>query len=205
MVYSIFVEGDADKRLLEQLLDYLNLSDDQGKVIKTNGYTNLLAEKTEQTYLNQMLHTSADGGVNLVIFDADTDFKQRESEILGWKEKHQVEFELFLFPNNEEEGELEDLLERMINPENQPVIDCWTSFEDSLKVIDLPWKKGEALTIPAKKTKIYAYLEVLLGTSRSEKDKIKEKNRDYRNADHWNLDAPALAGLVDFLQRFLDN
>ena len=45
MAYSIFVEGDADKRLLEQLLDYLNLSDSQGKVIKTNGYTNLLSEK----------------------------------------------------------------------------------------------------------------------------------------------------------------
>ncbi len=203
MAYSIFVEGDADKRLLEQLLDYLNLSDSQGKVIKTNGYTNLLSEKTEGLYLNEMLRTSANDGVNLVIFDADTDFKKRESELLEWKEKHRVNFELFLFPNNEEQGELEDLLERIINPENQPVINCWANFEEALKAIKLPWKGEKGLTIPAKKTKIYAYLEVLLGTSRTEKDKIKEKNRDYRNSNHWNLKAPALTGLIDFLQKFL--
>lgn len=40
-------------------------------------------------------------------------------------------------------------------------MDCWSDYEKSLAEIKLPWKQGEPLTIPAKKTKIYAYLEVL--------------------------------------------
>ena len=52
-------------------------------------------------------------------------------------------------------------------------MDCWENYEDSLRQVDLPWREGEPLTIPAKKTKIYAYLEVLLGTSKSQKERIK--------------------------------
>lgn len=66
------------------------------------------------------------------------------------------------------------------------VMDCWGDYETALKEIKLPWRKGEPLTIPAKKTKIYAYLEVLLGVSKSQKSKIKEPNRDYTDKRHWN-------------------
>lgn len=57
------------------------------------------------------------------------------------------------------------------------------------------------LTIPAKKTKIYAYLETLLGDSKSQKELIKEANRKYDNAEHWNLDAEYLVGLKKFLEK----
>jgi hypothetical protein len=55
------------------------------------------------------------------------------------------------------------------------------------------------LTIPAKKTKIYGYLETLLGTSKSEKEKIKEKERNYKEQSHWNLDSEYLDPLKEFL------
>ena len=82
-------------------------------------------------------------------------------------------------------------------------MDCWSDYEKALAEIKLPWKQGESLTIPAKKTKIYAYLEVLLGTSKSQKEKIKEPNREYTNKNHWNLDADALNELINFLKRHL--
>ena len=63
--------------------------------------------------------------------------------------------------------------------------------------------KLETYTLPAKKTRIYAYLEALLGASNSEKEKIKEKNRDYKNKDHWDLQAQALSGLTAFLKEHL--
>lgn len=119
------------------------------------------------------------------------------------KEHQNVTFELFLFPNNNDIGELEDLLEQIIYKENQPVMDCWSDYEKSLAEIKLPWKQGEPLTIPAKKTKIYAYLEVLSGTSKSQKEKIKEPYREYTNKNHWNLNADALNELIDFLKRHL--
>lgn len=112
-----------------------------------------------------MKRNSDDGGVNLVIFDADDDCEKRRKELLEWKNKVGVEFELFLFPDDKAAGELEDLLEQIINSDNRPVMNCWRMYEDSLKDIILPWKGGMPLTIPAKKTKIYAYLEVLLGDS----------------------------------------
>lgn len=65
--------------------------------------------------------------------------------------------------------------------------------------LDIPGRTPPPLTIPAKKTKIYGYLEALLGTSKREKELIKEKERDYENAQHWNLDAEYLEELKLFL------
>ena len=137
---------------------------------------------------------------NLVVFDADSNCETRRRKLSDWERRSKVNFELFLFPNNSNSGELEDLLRQIINPVNQPVMECWDKYEDSLKAINLPWKNGIPLTIPAKKTRIYAYLEALLGSSRSEKEKIKEAKRDYLNKNHWDLNAQALHNLIDFLE-----
>ena len=64
-------------------------------------------------------------------------------------------------------------------------------------------KTPPTLTIPAQKTKIYAYLETLLGKSRSQKKLIKDANRNYKNTQHWNLDAEYLEPLKEFLQKWL--
>lgn len=202
---TIFVEGVADERFIWQLAEHLfgDISE-RINIIRTDGCSNLMSPKKQTAYINQMKRTSADNGVNLVIFDADDDFSNKKDELVKWKEQNNVDFQLFLFPDNSSSGELEDLLELVINPENQPVMDCWKTYEDSLKEIDLPWRKGQPLTIPAKKTKIYAYLEVLLGTSESEKKKIKERERNYLDSNHWNLDAEAMSRLIDFLKTNLE-
>lgn len=198
--YRIFVEGVADKRFIEQLLESIfNEHIPSGNVIKTDGYTNLTSTKKEQTFINEMQRTTADGGINLIVFDADSDCEKRKNDILDWKRRSKVDFELFLFPDNAHCGELEDLLQKIINPDNQPVMECWDKYEDSLRSVSLPWRKETPLTIPAKKTRIYAYLEALLGSSRTEKEKIKETNRDYKDKNHWNLKADALSALTTFL------
>ena len=202
-VYSIFVEGVADKRFVEQLIKFVFDADvPPGSVIVTQGYASLTKSSKIQTYSNLMKRTSDEGGVNLVIFDGDNDIESRRMQLLDWKKANNVDFELFLLPDNTRNGELEDLLVQIINPANQPVMRCWDDYESSLKQVILPWKSG-GLTLPAKKTRIYAYLEALLGSSRSEKDKIKEINRDYLNKDFWNLDADALSALIHFLKMSL--
>ena len=200
-LYRIFVEGDADKRFIAQLLESIfNENIPSGNIIPTHGYTNLIAVDKERTFINEMQRTTADRGINLVVFDADSNCETRRRELSDWERRSKVNFELFLFPNNSNSGELEDLLRQIINPVNQPVMECWDKYEDSLKAINLPWKNGIPLTIPAKKTRIYAYLEALLGSSRSEKEKIKEAKRDYLNKNHWDLNAQALHNLIDFLE-----
>ncbi len=203
--FLIIVEGDADKKFF---LDYFHhLFGEQApkdSIIHsgrdndaTGGYTKLKSEEI----LQAMRKNTDQGGVNLVIFDADEETEARRKELLAIKEGFGVEFELFLMPNNKDAGELEDMLEQIINPNNQPLMDCWQTYEGELEKVRIPTKIPPTLTIPAQKTKIYAYLETLLGKSRSQKKLIKDANRNYENTQHWNLDAEYLEPLKEFLKR----
>lgn len=172
--FLIIVEGDADKKFFRDYYHHLfQEKAPENSIIfpkdnNTGGKDKLKSEETLQA-LRQ--NTNQDG-VNLVIFDADEDIEARRKELLAVKEQFGVEFELFLLPNDKDAGALEDLLENIINPDNQPVMDCWATYEGELEKVRIPTKTPPTLTIPAKKTKIYAYLETLLGKSRSQKKLI---------------------------------
>jgi hypothetical protein len=201
----IFVEGDADVKFLRDYISYIvqNFEITKEAIEKTGGWTNINSQEAEgESIRNRMKQNTDNGGINLVIFDADKDFKNRKYEIENWKNKYNLEFELFLFPDNQSVGALEELLERIITDYNKPIFDCWDKFENCIqesasKII------GKKLTIPAKKTKIYAYLEVLLGETRKEKENIKDPKRDYKNKEHWNLDSESLVPLKKFLLKYL--
>ena len=204
--FQIIVEGDADKNFFEDYYHHVfgekapkGSITHPGKDGDTGGYQKLKSEDA----IGLMRQNTDMGGINLVIFDADEDTESRRAELLAIKEEFGVEFELFLLPNNKDVGALEDLLENIINPNNQPVMDCWQTYEEKLREVRIPSKTPPTLTIPAKKTKIYAYLETLLGKSRSQKKLIKDANRNYKNTQHWNLDAEYLEPLKEFLQKWL--
>lgn len=204
--FQIIVEGDADKKFFEDYYHHIfgekapkSSITHPGKDGDTGGYQKLKSEDA----IGVMRQNTDMGGINLVIFDADEDTEARRSELLVIKEEFGVEFELFLLPNDKDAGALEDLLENIINPNNQPVMECWQTYEEKLREVRIPSKTPPTLTIPAKKTKIYAYLETLLGKSRSQKKLIKDANRNYKNTQHWNLDAEYLEPLKEFLQKWL--
>lgn len=212
--FHIFTEGHDRKFLLDyievEFRTSLNaIPNSEGGIKKldcitsTGGWTQLKSE----TYRDKMKQNTANNIINLVIFDADTasnggGFATRKAEIEAWKTTYGLNFELFLFPNNSIDGAFESLLEQIINPQNAPVFDCWKKFEDCLPTKTACTKTP--LTIPAKKSKIYAYMEVLHGETKSEKDKVKDPNRNFKNTQHWNLNAAALKPLKDFLHTHLD-
>lgn len=202
--FRIFVEGDADKKFLSDYYHHLfqervpqysinHTGDLKGD--KTGGYKKL----SDEINIREMRINTDQGGVNLVIFDADKDIEARRKELEAVKEQYHVEFELFLLPNNQDAGALEDMLENIINPNNRPILDCWEDYEKELVQLDIPDRTPPPLTTPAKKTKIYGYLEALLGESKSQKELIKEVNRNYENTLHWNLDAEYLEPLKEFM------
>ena len=198
--FNIFVEGGADARFFRQYVRHVFGEEvPNERLVPLSGWNNL---KTESQAL-RMHSMTANGGVNLVIVDADKNFSARKDEIERWKQTNEVEFELFLLPNNQDVGALEDLLENIINPNNQPIFDCWEHYEQELVTLDIPGRTPPPLTTPAKKTKIYGYLEALLGESNTQKEQIKEVNRNYENPLHWNLDAEYLKPLRDFLEQHL--
>jgi hypothetical protein len=196
---TIFVEGIADKKFLHDLILAwygvdINLKEKkEGSIIDCGGKGNLqnLTTTFERNY--------ALGFANLVIFDADTPlnaggFAPRTAEILRIKQNLKLNFDLFLFPNNQEDGDLETLLER-IAVQND-ILECWAGYESCLKTANASYY------LPAKKSKIYSYLEVLTGNS----DQSKDSNRNFLNVSHWNLsnyqekDSPLAA-----LRQLLDN
>jgi hypothetical protein len=194
--FNIFVEGVADARFIKQYISHLfGIVVPGERLVILNGWDNL---RTEASAL-RMHSMSANGGVNIVIVDADKDFLARKDEIERWRHANMVQFELFLLPNNRDAGALEDLLENIINPNNRPIFDCWEHYENELVQLDIPGRTPPPLTTPANKTKIYGYLEALLGESKSQKELIKEANRNYENIQHWNLDADYLEPLREFL------
>lgn len=206
--FLIIVEGDADKKFIKDYCHHLfQTVPPKDSIIHTGDLINCITGGykglAKEINLQQMRMNSDQGGVNLVIFDADDDYAARWEELSSLKEKHEVEFELFLFPNNHDAGALEDMLENIINPKNSPIFNCWENYEKELAQLDIEGRTPPPLTTPAKKTKIYGYLEALL--LKTEKEKIKEKKRDYENILHWNLDAEYLGALKEFLMKNLIN
>lgn len=197
----IVVEGVSDQRLIEQYCSVLKSdgqinADVEIEVQRVGGWTTIDSPSGE-VYRNNMKRNSS--GKNLIIFDADADPAQRKSDILAWKQKYDIDFDLFLFPNNSDPGVVETLLEGVINPDNQCVIDCWHEYERNLEKQQIAWKTPTQPTCPSEKSKIYGYLEALVGTTKSEKEKIKDNNRDFTIPEHWDLNANAILPLKEFL------
>lgn len=201
----IFVEGVSDKRLIEQYCSVLKSAgqinkDVEIEVQKVRGWTTIDSPSGE-VFRNIMKRNSS--GKNLIIFDADIDPVQRSLDILAWKQEYGIDFELFLFPNNSDSGAVETLLEGVINPANKCIIDCWHEYERNLEKQHIDWKTPPQPTCPSEKSKIYGYLEALVGTTNSEKDKIKDSNRDFTILEYWDLNAQAIQPLRDFLMTHL--
>jgi hypothetical protein len=195
--FHIIVEGKADKTFVEQYFCHIfGVSVPKDFIVPTGGKDN------QQNATNRMRSMSANGGTNLVIFDADNDIEERRKELLEWKEKENLKFEMFLMPNDKEYGTLETLLENIINPNNKPIFKCWDKYEGELRQLKIKGRT-EPLTVPGKKAKIYAYLSALLGKSDDEQKKAQIEKRDYTNPLHWNLDAEYLEPLKEFLKNNL--
>ncbi len=220
IVIRIFVEGIADQVFLFDIIQYWYGLDGDKKnfllKIRDDQYVQILKSGDKGDSGGKSYYITKEGwekqktqfgfpGTNLIIIDSDDGREETLAALRGTIDISDFPFDsqLYLWPDNQSNGELENLLERIINPENQPILHCWSAFESCISQIE-----GRTLTLPANKTKVYAYLETLLGDSNSEKEKIKERNRDYTNPNHWNLDPTNtnLSPLKTFLDRhLLDN
>ncbi len=205
MNIKIFVEGIADKKFLEDFISIhysTNIQEDD--IITTGGWTKLISSGKEgEMVRNKMTQHTDNGGVNLLIFDADDNRQTRTDDIKKWQKKYNLNFHIFLWPDNKKRGDLETVLENIINPSNQPIFDCWNNYEKCLQNIVIQGRI-EPLTIPARKTKIYGYLESLLEPTESQKEKIKERNRDYTKTEFWDLHSNYLKPLKQFLDRHIN-
>ncbi len=133
------------------------------------------------------------GITNLLFVDTDNDFKNRKAEIeyLNAQEKEPLKFELFLFPDHENTGSIETLLEKIYRPKE--FVDCYNQLEKCVTE-----KKG---IVPRAKTRIYTLAELVTSEKNRDADLHKDPARDYRN-EYWDLNAAVLNSLYKFLQPY---
>ncbi|GAA7832324.1 hypothetical protein HpMS158_07210 [Helicobacter pylori] len=147
----IFVEGPSDRLFLGVYLFYLYFQEKfpikNFKVQNVDGKNNLSKRLLEIEKYDK----------TLIIFDADKNYESNKKEILKVvsKTKQTIsEEQIFLFPNNQDDGDLETLLLKIAN--HKEFINCFESYLDCIK-------KKEHYKPPIKdirKNMLYAYLEV---------------------------------------------
>ena len=185
---TIFVEGEAD---LKFITDFVRNKFDYAlqrglEIQNTNGKDNLL------NFVPRFNESSDQQLTNLLIFDADGDYDGRRTDLESKKDSLRIQFEIFLFPDNTYPGDLEALLERIINPENAKIFECFEKFRDCIESI--PGINKAALNT---KVKIHNYVSVLLDA-----ESAKEQKRDYTNTILWDLNAEHLQPLYNFLSPY---
>ncbi len=208
----IFVEGPSDKVFLEVYLYFLeDLPIKNFKVKDVKGKDNLSKRLLEIEKYDK----------TLIIFDADKDYESNKKEILKVvsKTKQTIsEEQIFLFPNNQDDGDLETLLLEITK--HDEFLKC---FEGYLECI-----KSKEYYKPIKnirKNMLYVYLEVFelqkffqykwdTNNKKNEeniiiddKGKIKEKHKEEyeKLKEVIDFNSKSLVPLKNFLGQFAEN
>lgn len=156
-----------------------------------------------QIYIDSLADNFNGGGINIVIFDADhkakgngnKGFENCKNKLENLKLNKSVQFEYFIWPNYEDEGEIEDLLRKLIPKSREDIFNCIDSHQDCISKL-----KHENLKYAELKEKVGYYLFTC-------NMKSPPKDRDYKDKEYWNLkldDCNDLKKLHKFLKPIID-
>lgn len=203
---KIFIEGKNKKvpesEFLRAILRHIGVDSDRYELIHTDGYKNLL-DSAITSNIGIMQANSDAGAKNLVIFDADTavnngGFAVRRDELLRRKDELGLDFELFLWPDNKSDGDVEILMESTARKDLYPeFFDCFGKYEHCMS--QRKNEQGEPFyTTPNRKGKLHTYFNAI-PISKTKKDGFGKGSWRWDDAEIWNLDAESLLPLKDFL------
>lgn len=173
------------------------LKKDKGlyEIITVGGKDNL------KNYMNKFHEYENDTKNNIVLFDADTrqnhgGFENRKKELTKILRCMNVQFELFLFPNNQDDGMFETLLENIVNSKHKRILDCFTCYEKCLEQYN---SSNMVYQTPDQKAKIYAYISAFK-KSNKRKENLKNKGQwHFECPEYWDLQNEYLYPLKSFL------
>jgi len=165
---------------------------DYCKIFQIGGCENL----TNQIYIDLLKDNLAEGGKNVVIFDADfapdatgekqgtgnNGFKNAKRRLEDIRKNKEVDFDFYLWHDNENDGEVEDLLSLMIPNDKKVIMDCINSHRNCLSTLDV-----KDILIPDKKNVLNYYLYTL-----------QHEQHNYNNAATWNMNLHEIVQLKKF-------
>ena len=186
----IFTEGPTDVAFLEKFIAHIGGNADDFEIKDINGWQGIEKLGTQFSRLK------SNNEKIILILDADTlsnggGFEERKKQIENiLKEKKVQQYDLFLFPNNKDDGDLETLLEESINLKHKKLLECFENYEKCIRENN----PGNLYQTPNRKSKMYAYIHAF---------KFIKKDWHFDEKEYWNLDSEYLKALKGFLSERL--
>lgn len=185
---SLSIITNLDKKDKKEIIlksEYIEI-----KILVAGGYTAI-----KEGNISQTLRAHKDDGYTiLLIQDADNPSKENggaKNRIEYLKDIPYIDFNIFLFPNNEDDGDLETLLLRIKKNEKYDISHgCYQSYINCTKEINPKW----SAELEEDKSLVFNYFRTYYGMENS-----KEENRRYET-DYWDFDSHALLPLKGFFE-----
>lgn len=219
--FNIFVEGTDDHDLVlvlvkqlrataphptmrntregQRVTTYLRLagSDDILMLSSIGGWHNL--GKDQEFSIRQ---ATDNGGKTLIVFDADEAPAQRTADLRQRIAAYDPAPAVFLLPGLNQTGELETLLLQLVQPQHQAVMACYDGYEQCLQGLTI---NGQPYyNTPSIKRRLYDYVNVMpMEGDEWDRHHKKGGQKIFENSGLWDLNAPAIQPLRDFLAQQL--
>ena len=109
----IFIESKnrstPEYKFVDTLLKHMGINQASYEIIPMNGKDTIHLDK------NQLIHNTAQAGRKIIIFDADSEenlggFRRRKDDLESKLKQLDITAELFLWPNDNEDGDFETFL-----------------------------------------------------------------------------------------------
>lgn len=208
---KIFIEAEDKNKpesgFLRAILNTMGIAPDAYEIMPTGGYTNLL-DSDDASNIGIMQANTDVGGKNIVVFDADSPrnyggFAKRRNDLLKKKDELGLDFDLFLWPDNQHDGDVEMLMETTARRDLYPeFFECFDKYEQC--ILQRKDTKGNPLyTTPNLKGKLHTYFHAL-PISKSKKDKFGRGEWRWNDTTIWDLNADSLVPIKTFLSKYLN-
>ena len=193
MTYILLETGKSttsEAVFMKTLIESLGYDLSFNKIEFVNGYKNL------EHVIPTIKARCAEGEEVIIIFDADSPnnhggYEARKKEIEEVLRKNNALAELFLFPNNKDDGDFETLLEHLIQKtKHSKMLDCYSDYEACL---------GGEYVHPNLKGKIFTYISAMK-MSNSKRKRLGNGEWMFDNTEYWDLESDYLIPLKDFLR-----
>ncbi len=196
----IFIESKnrftPEYKFMATLLKNMGYASDSYEIIPLDGKDTLHLAK------NQFLQNTAEGGQNLIVFDADSPenlggYDQRKADLESQLEALNIKAELFLWPNDNEDGDFETLLESIARRDlHKKFFDCFSDYEACL---------GNEYQKPNRKGKLHTYITSMKLNNRQRRT-IGSGDWLFEDKNLWDIESPSLAEIKMFISsHFLEN
>lgn len=194
---KIFIESKNSQtpeyNFLETILRVFGYNPQSSVIVPLNG------KDTLDLARNQFIQNTVEGGTNLIIFDADTainggGYNIRRKEIETKLRDLHIQADIFLWPDNFNDGDFETLLESIARKDlHERFFGCFNDYELCL---------GDEYLCPNRKGKLHTYITSMKLTNK-QRNKIGAGHWLFENKDLWDLDSVNLTALKKFLSKYL--